>query len=821
MKRTIETLIILIVTTSLTALQATAEWSHDPYENNPVCTGSVGHFNPQAIDDGTGGAIIVWQQDSTINYGDDIFAQRIAANGEPVWPSGGVAICTANGDQKIPRVVSDSAGGAIIAWQDDRGSGDIYAQRVNALGTALWSANGIPVCDADEQQWLPEMISDGTGGAIIVWGDFRWWNEDIRAQRIDGNGTPQWAAEGVFICIEETADQTSPVVTGDGAGGAFIAWVDARSDTADIYTQHVSADGIVQWTPDGVAVCSAVDWQNQPLVVCDGAGGAILSWRDFRSGTHTEIYAQRLDSSGGTTWSTDGIPVQNTAVSAGRPDMVVDGSGGVIITWSLDSDEIRAQRINCDGLLRWGAEAVTLCAADGVQTSPRLIGDGAGGAIVSWKDYRDSGSALYTQSVDAFGICRWADDGIPLTLTAGLLDAGHQIASLGGIGFLSVWEDDRSGGDEIYTQRVDRHGFLGDASPVLQTAEDVPDDQGGVALLNWSPGYLDHYPYQTVTHYSVWMRQPDEEKRSDNPAPLARWAAETGLPPEDVERLDRDGWAYVDQVTAHYWEGYACQAPTYGVYTGSGEIPWTEYMVLAHTADQWVYWESTVVSGYSVDNLSPGAPLDLTGSASGSNALLGWSPSGHHDEDLSHYAVYRGTTPGFTPDQSSLIGTTVDAEYTDPAPGPGTFHYKVTAVDVHGNEGEPSNEASAAWPSDTVTASLGCAPSFGILPFQAQFTLGIDNLYDGQVRRMAGRIDFTLANGSYFPNWRAGHTNIAPSSSFTTVFGVNFPALATLTGNNSFVLTAVDVTPAPYNLPPYPPAGDSDTNSCLIIAVAP
>ncbi len=31
----------------------------------------------------------------------------------------------------------------------------------------------------------------------------------------------------------------------------------------------------------------------------------------------------------------------------------------------------------------------------------------------------------------------------------------------------------------------------------------------------------------------------------------------------------------------------------------------------------------------------------------------------------------------------------------------------------------------------------------------------------------------------------------------------------------------VDVTPVPYNQPPYPPAGDSDSSSCTVVANAP
>lgn len=61
-------------------------------------------------------------------------------SGEAQWSIDGVAISTAPGDQKVPLLISDGAGGAVVIWEDARNGTDavpgwdIYAQGISAAG---------------------------------------------------------------------------------------------------------------------------------------------------------------------------------------------------------------------------------------------------------------------------------------------------------------------------------------------------------------------------------------------------------------------------------------------------------------------------------------------------------------------------------------------------------------------------------------------------------------------------------------------------------------------------------------------------------------
>ena len=128
-------LALIVVVNVILVRSAIASWIEN---GTPICT-QIGQQYPTAMaPDGEGGAIIVWNDSRAGNP--DLYAQRIDAYGNSLWTIDGVAVCTDSADQGGAVVVSDSQGGAIIAWADERGGtySDIYAQRVDAEGIPVW-----------------------------------------------------------------------------------------------------------------------------------------------------------------------------------------------------------------------------------------------------------------------------------------------------------------------------------------------------------------------------------------------------------------------------------------------------------------------------------------------------------------------------------------------------------------------------------------------------------------------------------------------------------------------------------------------------------
>jgi len=376
-----------------------------------VCSAALDQTSHAVAADGAGGAFIAWEDYRTGGADADIYLQRVTANGTLAtgWPAGGVAVCTATGGQSYPAIAADTSG-AFVVWQDRRGaSSNIYAQRVNGAGVIQWAANGLAVCAQASDQQYPAILADGSRGAVICWEDQRSGGSDLYAQRVNASGVSQWAAAGVAVCtaaLEQDHPRLLPIV-----GGSLVVWDDSRNLNTDIYAQSLSNAGVTQWATDGVPVCADLSEQYASTPVSDGAGGMFVAWNDFRNASG-DIYLQRVTPSGAiaTGWPLNGKAACSVSGNQFDPVAVSDGSGGVILSWDDFRDgsisyDIYAQRLTATGAFAsgWPSAGLMLCGEANDQLLPSIVGDQAGGAVITWYDFRSGNADVYAMRVTASG----------------------------------------------------------------------------------------------------------------------------------------------------------------------------------------------------------------------------------------------------------------------------------------------------------------------------------------------------------------------------------------------------------------------------------
>lgn len=422
------------------------------------------------VPDGNKGAIATWFDFRTGTINSDIYAQKIDSFGNVLWTANGVILSNSSNKENDPYIVSDGAGGAIIVWQDSSATTiwDVRAQRINASGTILWGSSGVLVCNANSSQEFVGVVEDGAGGAIIAWQDYRNGNWDIYAQRVNSSGTVIWTANGVALCTA-TGNQWSIDITTDGTGGAIVTWYDNRSGIFDIYAQRVNAGGSVVWTADGVAICTAANNQYSPKITTDGLGGAIITWEDFRSGSNFDIYAQGINATGSVVWTANGVGVCTNTSAQASPAIANDDNNGAIIIWGdfrNGNIDIYAQRLNSSGTALWLANGIGIVTQTAQQYNRLISEDGQGGALICWNDDRNGTDDVFAQRVDGNGNILWSSAGVLINDPTALDDQDWANAISDGRrgGAFLVWEDYRNFSTtyvDIYANRVDSFGIVG------------------------------------------------------------------------------------------------------------------------------------------------------------------------------------------------------------------------------------------------------------------------------------------------------------------------------------------------------------------------
>src|SRR5262249_32249819 len=205
------------------------------------------------------------------------------------------------------------------------GTSDVYAQKVGASG-ALGPGRDVTATGTTDET-LPALLSDGVGGVFVVWNATV---NGLKIQRFDSNFGGVWSQAP----LAAMANNEQPVVTSDGAGGVIVAWAGGGA-----WAQRVDPNtGSRLWPPKSTGISLSTGGKTVALLG-DGAGGATITWQDFRSGTNFQLYAQRISSMGAQLWTANGTEICFFTQDQVTPKIVSDGGTGAIIAWSDFRDQ--------------------------------------------------------------------------------------------------------------------------------------------------------------------------------------------------------------------------------------------------------------------------------------------------------------------------------------------------------------------------------------------------------------------------------------------------------------------------------------------------
>ncbi len=194
--------------------------------------------------------------------------------------------------------------------------------------------------------------------------------------------------------------------------------------------------------------------------------------------------------------------------------------------------------------------------------------------------------------------------------------------------------------------------------PNLVSVKDVPDDQGGFVKLRWVKSGLDLPVNGTITTYLI----------------------ERSVPPG----ISGFQWEQIGNVLPTQNNLYYYFTSTTPADSGINGNSTFYFRITAFTNSGSVLYRSNIISGNSLDNISPAQVQLFTAAASPGNVRLNWKRN--TEPDFYNYNIYRSTSPVIDPETETVFATLTDSTYLDSAPLTGIYYYFIAAKDIHNNK---------------------------------------------------------------------------------------------------------------------------------------
>ena len=356
--------------------------------------------------DGSGGAFFV------SNDYNGLRMQRLDEAGSRLWTDSGLPLCMQPDDQKDVVIKYDGQGGFIAAWEDERNSNqeDIYCQRVDADGSKLWGADDLPLSTLTGNQYNVQIDADGEGGLAAIWRHFVSGGlsaYDVYVQAVSAEGQIYWQNNGILLSAG-TGDNAFPMgVISTDAGEAMFTQKISREYLDGICLQKIERSGGVQFPYPGELVVESMGGSavNFELKIID-EDNIVCVWQDSRAGYRT--YYQIFDSDGNIELRENGLPLCDISdFSQEYPHSAVTSEGHIITCWEderVGSYDLRlfAQMINGDGGILWDQTGVQVSTYNGRQCQAMIMADEEGGAYIAWRTYNNN-EEVYVQHIDING----------------------------------------------------------------------------------------------------------------------------------------------------------------------------------------------------------------------------------------------------------------------------------------------------------------------------------------------------------------------------------------------------------------------------------
>ncbi len=426
----------------------------------------------------------------------------------------------------LTRVATDNAGNASVLWE---ANWNIYNSYRTPGFSGAWQTK-TQVNDnnnLDAYHGSPCMaVNPIDGNASALWMDNRSINNNIYSSFRPAGGN--WGENRkVNDDVSGQRVQFSPIVALDPTGNAFAFWVEKGLNQGDIYFSLRPRGGV--WQP-AVRVNDALgkaDSYNKPFAAAiDSAGNAYAVWQDYRNGKLDLYFSFRPP---GGSWQAN-ERVGSNLTDPYNPALVVDPAGKVYAAWS----ENLGGKMDVYFAVRpaggpWQApEKVNDVSTVGVKCQYPSLAVGTSGTVYAlWQDNRSGNDDIYFSSRSPGG--NWQtnkkvsdDQGVAAQIHPKIAVDGQENA-------YALWDDYRNKYEDLYFSYRPAGGswqgntLVNQFAGGSQTTPTLAVNSNGEAYAAWADDRDGNFFDIYVSYRPVggdWLK---ETKVNSDQGPYQRW----------------------------------------------------------------------------------------------------------------------------------------------------------------------------------------------------------------------------------------------------------------------------------------------------------
>jgi len=315
-----------------------------------------------------------------------------------------VTVADATLDQGAPGCVYIPATDEyFVAWQDSRaGDADIYARFFEAYRAAP-SSTEVVVCSALGEQVVPRVACNTADDELlVVWEDYAAGDADIFGQLVDA-ATGSLIGGNFAISSVIGFDEREPRATYNSVRNNYlVTWDEDNGTDLDIMGIVVEANGAIPG-PAFVITPTAEDQQSASVAYDRFNDRYFVVYMDFFiSPLESDLYAQFVDYDGGLIGGD--FAVTDDTGNQDFPSVAFNGERGrFLVVWEDDyfgDPDIESRQVGDDGLLIGGT--VGICRSMDTQRNPAVTYNRYYGEyMVVWEDNRYGQLGIRAQALSS------------------------------------------------------------------------------------------------------------------------------------------------------------------------------------------------------------------------------------------------------------------------------------------------------------------------------------------------------------------------------------------------------------------------------------